>query len=526
MSKIRQLFFLFIAAAMLSALFGCANTDPTIDDGTSTPAATTVAPPEVTEAPSTTASPETTKAPDTTASPETTKAPDTTTAPETTAPSSDVGLVPGTTPKSLKILAIGNSFSTDAMQYLVQIAKNLGVETVVLGNLYIGGCSVDTHYSHARAGDGAYTYYKTTNGSWSSVKGVTMLHGIKDEAWDIITIQQTSKTCGLPQSYRNLAPLVAFVEENKPASAGIAWHMTWAYQQDSTHSSFPNYNRDQMTMYNMIISTTAECVDTIPAFSTVIPVGTAVQNARTGFIGDTLTRDGYHMSYDIGRMLAGMTWFASITGCSVEELTYNPAPSVITEDVMKLLKESVANAIASPRAVTESKHKTGNSGSSGTVVPGDVVLEPADFLEADIALAAASGIDLSKYTLFEWDHAENAYWYCTKHADLVHPSSGSSTYNQNVCTATLISRDQLPVGTVIICDPGWQYRPEKWLQSKAPAKTRPSLSSTPLTVMDEAWWGDNAWCAFNIASLPKSNISANFASAAAHLRFYVPNVSQ
>ena len=43
-----------------------------------------------------------------------------------------------TAPKSLKILAIGNSFSTDSMQYLNQIAKCAGVETIVLGNLYYG----------------------------------------------------------------------------------------------------------------------------------------------------------------------------------------------------------------------------------------------------------------------------------------------------------------------------------------------------------------------------------------------------
>ena len=45
----------------------------------------------------------------------------------------------------LRILAIGNSFSTDSMQYLYQIAKNAGVEEIVLGNLYYGGCSLDEH---------------------------------------------------------------------------------------------------------------------------------------------------------------------------------------------------------------------------------------------------------------------------------------------------------------------------------------------------------------------------------------------
>ena len=216
-----------------------------------------------------------------------------------------------------------------------------------------------------------------------------------------------------------------------------------------------------------------------------------------------------------------MTWGASLTGGSVEDLTFSPAPAEITADVMALLKESVASAIANPRAVTESSMKTGDSGQTGTS-PSDVTLEPEDFFEADKILAAASNIDLSGYTLFNWERVDNAYWYCTKGSSLVHPSSGGSTYNQNVCTAELYSRTQIPVGSVIICDSGWQYRPEKWLESKAAASSRPGMVSSGVVVIDEAWWGSNAWCAFNVSSSPKTDISANFANAAAHLRIYVP----
>ena len=40
-----------------------------------------------------------------------------------------------------KILAIGNSFSVDATEYLHQMAAAAGIETKVV-NLYIGGLSV------------------------------------------------------------------------------------------------------------------------------------------------------------------------------------------------------------------------------------------------------------------------------------------------------------------------------------------------------------------------------------------------
>ena len=45
---------------------------------------------------------------------------------------------------SLYILAIGNSFSVDAMQYLYQILQELGYRDIYLGNLYIGGCTLQT----------------------------------------------------------------------------------------------------------------------------------------------------------------------------------------------------------------------------------------------------------------------------------------------------------------------------------------------------------------------------------------------
>ncbi len=39
----------------------------------------------------------------------------------------------------------------------------------------------------------------------------------------------------------------------------------------------------------------------------VIPSGTAIQNARTSFIGDHLNRDGYHLDVKIGRYTAACT---------------------------------------------------------------------------------------------------------------------------------------------------------------------------------------------------------------------------
>ena len=65
--------------------------------------------------------------------------------------------------------------------------------------------------------------------------------------------------------------------------------MTWAYAENSTHSDFPRYDRDLMTMYNRIVAATNAKIDTNDRIFGVIPAGTAVQNARTSYIEDNLT---------------------------------------------------------------------------------------------------------------------------------------------------------------------------------------------------------------------------------------------
>jgi len=44
----------------------------------------------------------------------------------------------------IRILAIGNSFSVDALHYFKQTADAAGIETECV-NLYIGGCSLERH---------------------------------------------------------------------------------------------------------------------------------------------------------------------------------------------------------------------------------------------------------------------------------------------------------------------------------------------------------------------------------------------
>jgi len=254
--------------------------------------------------------------------------------------------------RSVKILAIGNSFSVDAMRnYLYDVLKSADYDQVILGNLYVGGCSLDTHWNYISSKSGSYEFHKNDdNGEWVVNQGYDALTALQEENWDVITVQQVSGNSGMPDTYGNLQNIVNWVNQYKTnPDAKVLWHMTWAYQQDSTHESFPNYNSDQMTMYNAIVDTVQNTVLTTEGIDGVIPSGTAIQNLR-GAIGDNLTADGYHLNDLHGDYTASLTWYAAITGESLDLVDY--APSAVTNDVFNI-KRAVGRAIINPYEVSD-----------------------------------------------------------------------------------------------------------------------------------------------------------------------------
>ncbi len=255
--------------------------------------------------------------------------------------------------RSIKILAIGNSFSVDAMRnHLYDVLKSADYDQVILGNLYVGGCSLDQHWGYISNKQGVYEFHKNdNNGKWVKTEGYDALTALQEETWDVITVQQVSGNSGMPGTFGNLQNIVNWVEQNKTnPDAKILWHMTWAYQQDSTHESFPNYNRDQMTMYNAIVDAVQNTVLATEGIDGIIPSGTAIQNLRGTALGDTLTADGYHLNDTYGDYTASLTWYRAITGEPLDWVDYVPG-SVATH--VYNVKRAVGHAVINPYEVTD-----------------------------------------------------------------------------------------------------------------------------------------------------------------------------
>lgn len=227
------------------------------------------------------------------------------------------------TSDTIKVLAIGNSFSEDGIQYVYDLARAAN-KKIIIANLYYPGCSLAQHWSFIKKRSTAYDYQKNLNGRFIHSYNSNFFNGLLDESWDIITFQQYSGDSGLIDSYfPYLDSLTTYVKANAINSeVKIAMHQTWSYPSYSSHTGFKKYSNNQEIMYKQIVTSInfaarKECI------SMIIPSGTAIQNARSYF-GDKLNRDDLHLSLPLGRYIASCAWFETIFGiCSVGN-TYIP----------------------------------------------------------------------------------------------------------------------------------------------------------------------------------------------------------
>ena len=254
----------------------------------------------------------------------------------------------------VKILSIGNSFSQDAVeQYLHEIAAADG-QKVIIGNMYIGGCSLAKHLHNAKENLPAYKYRKIgLDGIKVETLEFTLERALADEQWDYVSVQQQSGQSGLYDTWmKSLPELLNYLKARLPEKTKFMIHQTWAYDKTSDHKQFKNYNHDQTLMYNAIIDAVKK-VSKQTGIKMVIPSGTAVQNARTTILKDEITRDGYHMHKVNGRYTVACTWYEKIFKRNVVGNTFKPK-GMSTEQQMAAQMSAHA-AVKKPNEVTEIK---------------------------------------------------------------------------------------------------------------------------------------------------------------------------
>lgn len=129
--------------------------------------------------------------------------------------------------KTVKLLAVGNSFSNNALRYFRDLVAASGNQAVT-AHAMIGGCDFERHVRHADA------YEKNSadpeGHPYPGKKSLQEL--LTQDTWEYVTIQQVSHKAPKLASFQPGADLlIAYIRKYAP-QAEIVVHETWAYRDD------------------------------------------------------------------------------------------------------------------------------------------------------------------------------------------------------------------------------------------------------------------------------------------------------
>lgn len=287
--------------------------------------------------------------------------------------------------KPIRILSIGHSFSKDVMTTnLYNMFVEGGYSDITIGYLYMAGCSMPKHLYNIQNNKAQYEYAKNNSGRWVTKNNVTALTALQEEEWDFVTVQSSPDYIGGQTitgfkegvnndgtqvsnvnmtEYEAMDQITDWIKANATnADVKIDYHMIWSFSEGCNLWSYTYHDYDQMKMYTNIVNITQQKVQNHEDINRVIPSATAIQNARSSFMGDTFNmpdatqggNDGYHLN-DRGDYVAALTWYCHYSGDNANIMA--GYTGVLTTDEFLAVAEAVNNAIDIPYAVTESTHK-------------------------------------------------------------------------------------------------------------------------------------------------------------------------
>jgi len=240
--------------------------------------------------------------------------------------------------KTIKILAIGNSFSSDATRYLHEISEAGGSRVKVV-NLFIGGCSLSTHYKNMN--NDAKAYALEFNGQ-STGFFVSIREALQSHDWDYVTLQQASHFSPYYDTYMPyLKALSDYVKFHSP-KAKQAFHRTWAYESGSYRLCTELGYETHSAMFSEIKTASEKAVSEV-GFDLVVPSGELIEKLVLEGVGPVY-RDTFHLSYGVGRYAVGALWYRLFTGQAVGGNNFNKFDEEICSEVLEKVKRLVDSA--------------------------------------------------------------------------------------------------------------------------------------------------------------------------------------
>lgn len=241
----------------------------------------------------------------------------------------------------MKVLAIGNSYSQDATRYLHDIAKADGVDLKVV-NLYIGGCSLATHYKNINNDERAYSF--EFNGVATGLF-VSIREALQSDEWDFVTVQQASYKSVDYDSYKPyLGKLAEYIRFHAP-KAELLVHQTWAYDEKGGRLGSEMHYAHQSDMFADLSAAYKQAYHDIGAHG-IIPSGQTVENLYA-LGAEPIYRDYIsHLSLGLGRYAAGLCWYAYLCGADIEKNTFSDFDEEISAEGIALAKKAAVKAVS------------------------------------------------------------------------------------------------------------------------------------------------------------------------------------
>ena len=279
-----------------------------------------------------------------------------------------------------RILFVGNSFAGDTTTYLNDLGNFFNIE-VESAYLYIGSQNIRWHAQSLAEtlrnvdlnGDGVIGDSRSSKDElydYAGQENVSIPDAMTDGEWDYVVLQPGVQYVGYEGTYNSDINFLADYIRKVQPTAKILWSQIWAVDnlkytttdvdegtaaEDAYWSMASNYlaqfGGSQAAMYDAILYNTDKFIAGDDArFADVIngwlPIGIAIQEMRNGYTDDStlesylatrLTRDGFHLSPNAGRMIAGLTVMKTLFPDQVDLTT------MTTEDVTGLFNNDYSN---------------------------------------------------------------------------------------------------------------------------------------------------------------------------------------
>lgn len=216
----------------------------------------------------------------------------------------------------LSILAIGNSFSENAIDSLPSLVSNIeSISNVALYKATINSSSLEEHYNNLLVSENLYSFAESSNKNnykWSKSSMISLTEVLQQYNYDIIVLQQVS---GLSGKWESIQPyimeVINLIKANTSYEPTFVWHMTWSYDADAIHPCFELYNYSEEQMYREILQVSQDIISNTP-IDFVIPSAIMVNILRNLNPTIDYTCDGYHILQGLGNIALSSLWYQTL----------------------------------------------------------------------------------------------------------------------------------------------------------------------------------------------------------------------